>query len=255
MQSSLVVRMTENRQAQGWLHRAAGTPDTLILLLHGHNSNGGRSRFITLAKWFEHHHIDCIRWNVVRESLGDNKFRVPTVSEEYDQVKALAQSIRHKYKRIVAIGHSQGAMLALKLCTEGLADAYVSIMGVGDTHTSMERKLARIGLTDEALRGQSLAALPEWMVTQPDGVSYVYAPTFLVDFTAWDMASLFAQLRVPSLFIAGTRDDTIPVSEVEGAYAIVHDRKKLLTVDDVHRFSDETAMMLAGVIVNWLREE
>ncbi len=248
MQSSLVVRMTENRQAHGWLHKANGAADTLIVLCHGHNSTGDRGRFITLARWFEHAGQDCIRWNAVRNRPRENTFTVLTVTEEYEQVKALLDPMRRKYKRIIAIGHSQGALLALKLCAEGIAHTYVSLMGVGDTVESLERK-------KQALAVQHAPDKDNQFIILPNGQTFEYTNMFFTDFVSWDVPKLLSLHRGASLFIAAEQDTAIPPSEVRNAFKQAHEPKNYLTVDDVHNFSEETSRLIAHAIRDWLQTE
>ena len=239
--------MTEGRQAHGWLHKSGGGVETLVIIFHGHNSNGDRSRFITLAKWFEHTQIDCLRWNAQREHIQADTWRVTTVSEEYEQVNALVSSLRSKYKRIIAIGHSQGALLALKLCAEGIAQTYIALMGVCDTIESLERKKQTIGI--QTTSGQECTT-----VTLPNGVVFGYPENFFTDFTTWNVRDLLGRHHGASLFVSASRDKLVPPSEVEQAFAIAHEPKQLLSIDDEHNFSDENARVIAHAIRDWLRK-
>lgn len=254
MQSSLSVRMTQGRSAQGWLHRAPKKADTLIVLLHGHNANGNWSRWQTMAKWFEHNGFDCLRWNAVREQKDDSIFQVTNVTEEYEQAKALLDSVRRDYSRIVAVGHSQGAMIALQLCVDGLAHAYVSLMGVGDTKASLQRKVTHIGLPAAVLSEETFPLDANPRMTMTNGTQFEYTRAFFVDFSNWDMPALLAQWTGPSMFVAGAKDTLIPASEVEHASSLVGGAHTYSVIDDNHSFSEANAVMLAGVIVHWLRE-
>jgi pimeloyl-ACP methyl ester carboxylesterase len=255
MQSSLSVRMTEGRTAQGFLHRAQGNSDTLIVLLHGHNASGNWGKMVTMAKWFEHNSIDVLRWSAVRKQVEESVYAVSNVTEEYEQAKALLDSLRRNYKRVVVVGHSQGAMIGLRLCIEGLAHAYIALMGVGDTNASLKRKITHLGLPQAVLSVETYPTNPKPRLTMTNGVQFEYEADFFTDFASWNIPAMLAQWNGPSLFVAGEQDTMIPASEVEHASKTVRGESKYLTIADNHSFSEESAVMLAGVIVNWLREQ
>jgi pimeloyl-ACP methyl ester carboxylesterase len=250
MQTILRAKTASGTDAMGWLHRASGAPTTLYVIIHGHNTTGDRSRYLTIAKWLEHgtgaphSAADTLRWNAVRKPVPDehDTYLVPLASDEYAQVEALVMHARQgrNYTRVIAIGHSQGAMHALRLAAERRVDAAVSIMGVGDTGASLERKKAAIGLGSGGDR-----------VTLPNGVTMVYDSSFFPDFASWDMRRIIGQVHVPVLFIGGERDDTIPLAEVETAFAHANEPKAMIIVEDGHRFDDETAARIAKDIQDW----
>ena len=232
----------------GWLHHTAKGSDTCIVILHGHNANGARSRFQTIAKWLEHHGYNACRWNCIRPVLDEKTYSVLPISTEIAQARALVKKLRERYPKIILVGHSQGGLVALQLATEGYCDALVQLMAVVDTRENVRSKFAHIGVNLEELHN-----IGTTKTTYPNGESFVYDAGFFENLVEFDAHALYKQYTKPLLMVGALRDDPVPLSEVQDGFSWANEPKELLVIDDLHNFSDENAMLIAKKIAEWLR--
>lgn len=199
-----------------------------------------------MAKWFEHHGYDCLRWNCVREEIDINTFPVLTPHEEYAQIVAVLEKIQSNYDSITLVGHSQGGLLAQMLAAEGYGSALVLLMSVFDTQGNARAKLATMNVHVAHDLTEPHPVKMDW------GITFVYTKDFFDDVITIKPQELLKRWQGPTLFVAGKQDITIMPSEVEQGFAWANEPKKLLFVDDKHRFNDFAARDLANEIVSWL---
>lgn len=247
MQSVIAAVTPDGSSAMGWLHRTPAGSDTCIVIIHGHNAWGRRSRFQTLANWLSHHGYDAVRWNVVRNEIAEKTFAVLPITAEVAQVRAVLEKLRPAYTRIVLVGHSQGGLMSLSLAAEGLADALVQLMPVIDTRESVRDKLLSIGVSLDEFHAKGST-----QVTYPNNETFVYDATYFDDLLTYDAHALYKTYTKPLFMIGGTLDVTIPLAEVEEGFSWANEPKELFTIDDTHNFTDESAMLIAQKIKNWL---
>jgi esterase/lipase len=236
-----------NEHIVAWHHPAPSK--TLILLIHGHSSTGDKPRFVTLANTLQQAGYAVVRFTVLREKVGDEALLTMTVTEEAAQADVVLQHFRDEYEQIVAVGHSQGGMIALDLGVKGAVDGIVFLMSVMDVEKNTESKLAAMGITLEELHARK-----HIVKELPNGAVFVYTPAFFDDYQTWDVLGMLAQWYGPSLFVSATKDVNVPADEVELGFNIAGDPKELFSVEDEHRFSNETAQVIAMKIVAWLEE-
>ncbi len=244
MQSTISATTLDGKPATAWLHRTGSKK--LIVLIHGHNGSGTWSPLITMAKWFEHHGYDCLRWSCMREQTDTNTYIVTTPHEEFQQLTAVIEKIQNNYNSITLVGHSQGGLLAQMLAAQGYGSALVLLMSVFDTQSNARAKLATMHVHVAEDLSEPHAVKMDW------GVTFVYTKDFFEDVVTIKPKELLDEWQGPTLFVAGQQDATITVAEVEQGYTWANEPKKLLQVDDAHRFSDFTAKDLAHAIVEWL---
>lgn len=228
-----------------YLHRAGS--DTLFMMIPGHNSDGNRGRFITLAKSLEARGFDTLRFSATRPSKSENVWEVTSITVEAAQAEATLRSLRSKYQRVIVMGHSQGGLICLHLAQQGLADGIVFLMSVFNPHHHVESKTHMLHTALEKVHQGE-----EPRISYPDGRTFVYTSAFFDDLDNYKPLESIKHLSCPLLFIAGTEDTTVLASEVQLGFDAAHTTKEFFTVPDTHNFSNETAVIIANEAISWL---
>ena len=250
MQTQILAYTADGTKVVGWLHRALGQPKTLVVLIHGHNSDGTRGRFIELAKWLDHHGVDCLRFSITRKEISAGVWEVPTLTEEVNQSRAIVQKVRGLYKTVIVAGHSQGAVIAVQLSLDTLADAVVSMMGLVDTASNQHDKLRSVGVDLPELKKGEHAD-----VQIDESKTMRYTAAFFEDVVQWDVPTMLTKLHAPILFVLAEHDKSIIPSEVMLGYNAANEPKVLFKVDDGHRFSNATSGVIAHKMLEWMKHE
>lgn len=246
MQTTITAEYN-GKTVAGWLHRTGGKH--LVILVHCHNCAGTQGRYIAMAKELERLGIDCLRFNITRGEVAPGIIEVTSVTEEYNQTKAILSQIRSKYSKVVAAGHSQGGMVCTRLADEGLVDGSVLLMSVIDVAYHITNKLPWINMSLEELRTKPYGAF-----TLPNGV-FGYTTAFFDDFATWNSKALLARNKKPLLFVEASKEDRLKPGEMQEGFAAASGPKELFTIDDKHLFSQDNAILIARKIASWMQEQ
>jgi len=244
MQTTLTATTGDGTKVVGWLHQAKS--DTVVLLIPAHNMDAARPRYIELAKALHGRGLACFRMNITRKTSGEDAWEVPTISEEAEQAASVAKLLRNKFKRIVAVGHSQGWLSALKLTRDGSVDAAVCLMGVIDTSANVKAKLEQLGVGFAQLEDEGYA------VMEIGEMRFYYTPEFFSDSQGWNVPSILKDVHKPLLFLFGNNDNIITPAEITRGYESANQPKQLVGVEASHRFEPKDSIVIAEKIASWI---
>lgn len=164
------------------LYGEAAGHEVLVLVLHGGFWRAGFTRRNTTALAVALSEAGWAVANVEYRRLGPGRYRA-----SLDDVRAARERLG-PFERVVSVGHSTGAQLALWLAAEGAADAAVALAGVCDLEAA-----AADGLGDNAV--------VEFLGGLPDEVPDAYRQA--------DPAAR-VPLGVPQVVVHGVEDDRVP---------------------------------------------
>lgn len=127
-----------------------------------------------------------------------------------------------RFNKVVLIGHSEGALIALLAAGEVDVAGVVSISGVGRTADKMIAEQLQAGLP-KALLEQSLAILNTLKAGKttddvPAELAALFRPSvqpYLMSWFKHNPSTIIAQLDKPVLILHGDRDVQVPVSDAE----------------------------------------
>lgn len=242
-----IIAYAQDTKVVGWLHQV--NSDTVILLIHGHSAHANMPQYIEFAKTISALGVACCRMNVTRKAVAENAFEVTTPSEEAEQAAALAHMLRQKYKHVIACGHSQGWLSALKLVEDGLVDGAICLMGIIDTDANMQVKLSQLGMTLQQMDEEGYA------YSEIAGVRFYYNPAFFANMRGWNVQDMLSHVHKPLLFIFGNQDSIITPAEITKGYEIANQPKQLVGVEGKHRFQPQDGMVIGKKIVGWIEEQ
>ena len=123
--------------------------------------------------------------------------------------------------RVAAVGHSEGALVALLAARRGSVSAVVSIAGAGRPAAELIREQLRRLPADMRRRGEAI--LDELVLERPVGevpaeFGALFRPSvqsYLRSWFRYDPAAESRATRIPLLIVQGTADLQVPVSEAK----------------------------------------
>lgn len=220
---------------------------TLVFLVHSHNSMADQPRYTAFANALQHAGINVCRFQVLREQVGDYAKLVTTIEEEVRQASVVIEAMREEFEVIIAAGHSQGGIVALQLALDHHLDGVMLLMSVYDPQRSADHKLQLLGVDLDELRRRKTAT-----IDLPDGRVMTYTPAVIEDMQLQDMHGMLTQLHAPILAVQASHDEFISAEETEHGISMMNEPTEVLTVDDKHRFSAETAERIAEKAIQWI---
>jgi len=179
---------------------------------------------------------------------------------------ALRLAEEPRVDRILLVGHSEGALIALLAAPIAGAHGVVSVAGAGERASALMRRQIEGHLPPEVAQ-PALATLASLEAQQlvddvPDALVLLFRPTvqpYLVSWFRHDPAALVAALDAPVLLVQGSADAQVAVEQVRALHAarpqarlrIVEGMDHLLAVGgEVAPGADA----VAGEVADWLQQ-
>ena len=140
-----------------------------------------------------------------------------------------------RFSKVVAIGHSEGALIGMLAAARAGADGYVSLAGIADgLGVVLRRQLA--GKLPPPLASENeriLAALEHGRTAAevPPALAIYYRPSvqpYLVSVLKYAPAERIAALHVPTLIVQGTTDIQVGVDQARALHAARPDAALLI---------------------------
>ena len=196
------------------------------LIIPGHNSHADKPRFVALKGALENTTVFDAR----RKEHVPGEELALTVSEEYEQVVALAKTLP---KPLTAIGHSQGGALALRLGYEQLVDGVVCLMGDTSSQDDVNHLLATLGTELHEIREKGFVRYE-----RDSGQANWYSADFFEDYLMWNIF-IYATSEVPKLFVAGKQDVFNTPAKIKELFEEAAEPKRYVEIDSEHSFEEE----------------
>lgn len=123
------------------------------------------------------------------------------------------------FKKVVVIGHSEGALIGLIASQKGKVDGYVSLAGPGqDAATLLKQQLSGLDAETKLRAYNKLDSLKQGLPVANDiqslqSIFYGPVQPYLMEWFQYDPCVLLADLKIPTLIVQGTEDLQVPVSE------------------------------------------
>ena len=163
-----------------------------------------------------------------------------------------------RFDRLVAIGHSEGALITLLAALRHGADGYISVAGAGENAADIltrqlsaqlpEPLLAETVSVIETLRaGDTVAELPANVAAVPGlaGLFRASVQPYMVSWFAYHPATEIARLAAPTLIVQGSTDLQVGVADAE-ALAAARPGAQLVIVEGMNHVLKEAPLELAA---------
>jgi pimeloyl-ACP methyl ester carboxylesterase len=145
-----------------------------------------------------------------------------------------------RFSKVVAIGHSEGALVALLAASAGGANGVVSIAGSARRISDLLREQLRPRLPPELLQQNETILLSlergETIEAIPAALAPLYRPSvqpYLVSLFRHAPTDIMAKLQIPALIIGGAADLQVPPTDAEALQRAKPDAE-LLIIDGMN---------------------
>jgi pimeloyl-ACP methyl ester carboxylesterase len=135
-----------------------------------------------------------------------------------------------RFSKVVAIGHSEGALVALLAASAGSADGVVSVAGTARRLSDLLREQLRPRLTNALLQKNEAILLS---LERGEIADNVPAQPYLISQFRYAPTDIVSRLPIPTLIIAGTSDLQVPTTDAEALQSAKPDAE-LLIIDGMN---------------------
>ncbi|MFM7415486.1 MAG: alpha/beta hydrolase [Alphaproteobacteria bacterium] len=247
--------------ATGTLHGTLLLPETaspmpVVLLIAGSGPTdrdgnnplfpGRNDSLKLLAEGLAQHGIASIRYD--KRGIAASTFAGPRHESDMrfdmlvDDTAAWLRLLRAdpRFSKVVAIGHSEGSLVALLAASAGGANGVVSIAGSARRISDLLREQLRPRLPPELLQQNETILLSlergETIEAIPAALAPLYRPSvqpYLVSLFRHAPTDIMAKLQIPALIIGGTADLQVPPTDAEALQRAKPDAE-LLIIDGMN---------------------
>ena len=190
---------------RGWIiHPSQGEPLATVLVLHGFTRSRWDDKYMCPSMFM----LASAGFRVAAFDLrghGESGGRSSLGLREAEDAEELVRMLRERFGgRLGVLGFSLGGAVALMLAARGSVDAVVADSPYVDILESARGWVKRAGTP---LRQLLLASFP--LIVRFASLELGFEPSKLV------LHPLAPRIRIPTLIIAGRRDDLVPLSSIE----------------------------------------
>ena len=144
-----------------------------------------------------------------------------TFEDEVNDALLVVNHFKDKYKKIILIGHSEGALVGLLVAQKVVVSKFVSISGAGNSSATLIEE--QIGKNAPQLKEESQKIISQLRKGElVDNISPYLAPVFrksvqpyLISWFKYEPAKEIAKLQIPILIVQGTNDLQVEDKEVQ----------------------------------------
>ena len=144
-----------------------------------------------------------------------------TFEDEVNDALLVVNHFKDKYKNIILIGHSEGALVGLLVAQKVVVSKFVSISGAGNSSATLIEE--QIGKNAPQLKEESQKIISQLRKGElVDNISPYLAPVFrksvqpyLISWFKYEPAKEIAKLQIPILIVQGTNDLQVEDKEAQ----------------------------------------
>ena len=144
-----------------------------------------------------------------------------TFEDEVNDALLVINHFKDKYKKIILIGHSEGALIGLLVAQKVVVSKFVSISGAGNSSATLIEE--QIGKNAPQLKEESQKIISQLRKGElVDNISPYLAPVFrksvqpyLISWFKYEPAKEITKLQIPILIVQGTNDLQVEDKEAQ----------------------------------------
>ncbi len=237
------IRNRRGQRLDAAFHPAA-REDAVVVIGHGVTGNKDRPLLVGIARALADRGIPCLRFSFAGNGASEGRFEEATISAEAEDLEAALDAVSELgARRIAYLGHSMGAAVGTLVAARSpdRIHVLVSIAGMVDVAGFFRREFG------EVVPGEGFM----W-----DEPGCPLSPATVDDANAIGSTLTAAEaVAQPWLFIHGSADDVVPLSDSQEAYAAAAAaaQKRLLEMPGQgHMFSESAYAAIADAVVAWI---
>ena len=212
------------------IHSTANHSDRLAILCPGYLDTKDYAHLVFLAEDLAMQGYSAVRFDPIGTWESEGNIEDYTVTQELEDIKSIIDFMlnRQPYPNIVVGGHSRGGLISViyaskdKRVTEVLAimSPYALVRTVN---------IGKIAKWKQEGSRKSIRDIPNSKDQKEFNVPY----SDIEDSEQYDVLDIVSKLQIPLIFVAGEKDDVIPVEDVKKFYDRAIQPKELIVVEGI----------------------
>jgi pimeloyl-ACP methyl ester carboxylesterase len=234
-----IIRNARGERLDYTYHRGASSNSPLVVIGHGVTAHKDRPFLIELAQGLERSGIAALRISFSGNGNSEGRFEDSNISKEVGDLSAVLDALPQRL--IGYAGHSMGgAVGVLSASRDSRIQLLVSLAAIVHTRAFARRAFGHL------VAGSGL------MFERPE---CILSQSYLDDLFGIDSVLQSAEeVRIPWLFVHGTRDSLVPIEDAHDAYARAQAPTQLVVLEGAdHRFEPGFTPQMVEAVTGFCR--
>lgn len=234
-----VIRNAVGERLDYTYHPGASADGPLVVIGHGVTGHKDRPFLVALAEGLAAAGIAALRVSFAGNAASEGRFEDCNISKEVEDLGAVLDAVPGR--AIAYAGHSMGGAVGLlRASRDPRIRALVSLAAIVHTGAFVERAFGHLVPGAGLMLDKPGCVLSQAYVDDLRGIGSVI-----------DRA---AEIDVPWLFVHGTVDALVPISDSYDAYARARTAKEIVVLDGAdHVFEPGFTQRMVEAVTRWCR--
>jgi len=216
-----------------------------VTLVHGFGATKEESgMFDELAKHLADNGILSYRFDFSGRGESGGNYMDTSLSKQRDDLKSILEFVRSRplvdTSHLGIVGQSFGTPTSITLHPDIKS---LVLMGSFGHAKEVMKNLFGEGYNPSGISTR----------VKTDGKIVRLNPVFWKDFENHNVLKSIKQIRCPILFIHGSKDDIVPISEMEALYAAANEPKEKVIIKDADHGLEPKRGEMYRIVVNWFK--
>jgi len=232
-----VIRNAHGERLDFTFHPGARDDGPLVVIGHGVTAHKDRPFLIALGDGLMRAGVAALRISFSGNGSSEGRFADSNISKEVEDLGAVLDAFPNR--PIAYAGHSMGgAVGVLRASRDARIGCLVSLAAIVHARAFAERTFGALTPGRDLMLGKPGCVLPQ---------------AYLDDLRAIDsLVDQAAQIKVPWLFVHGTRDELVPIGDTYDAFARANGPKQLTVLDGAdHTFEPGLTEQMVETATSW----
>jgi pimeloyl-ACP methyl ester carboxylesterase len=245
------IRNQHNNVMVGVLHEPRRKADTIVIAVHGFMSSKDSLKIKHVCIALARHGVAAYRFDLSGNGDSEGRFEDATPEKMLQDLDAVIEHFRPRYKKIILYGRSMGGWLSILTAAVRKVDGVITCAAPMHWDERFEKNLAQE--QREQLASVEFTTIPHH--TPYGDFPLTLREQFITEVRSLHPLDLAKKITCPVLVIHGSKDELVPIADSEDLIKALKKKELFLIGGAGHRMSKpEHLDAMTGKIVSWVKQ-
>ena len=249
MQEKIFIENSKGEKLAGVLHKANDNKQ-VVIICHGHTGNKDRDFINSFCDKLNNKNINSFRFDFSGNGESEGEYINTNSTSELNDLNSVVDYFKNLSYEIGLIGHSRGGMDVVLYSSKNKEIKFIITIGAPGKLSFIRRRLSEKQLKDVE-EGKIILEFK-----QKDNKNFPISIEMIEDIESYKPLEEIKKVKIPKLFIVGTKDREITQKAAQEYYDEANNPKELKIFDNAdHCFTDPKLLKeMITYCINWIKK-